>query len=88
MNRKNRILYVAYAMSPWLSMSKRAPRQGMSCSLGSLSYGLLFGLEKVMEIILVEECEAYSGWMIQFRQVRPNFCHLGLRECLLKSRKN
>ena len=80
---------MAYAMSPWLSESNRAPRQGMSCSLGSLSYRLLFGVEKVMEIVQTEECEAYFGWVTQFRQARPNFsCHLGLGERLPKIREN
>lgn len=66
MNRN--VLHVGYAVSPWLSMSNRAPRQAMSCSLGSvIQTALVFGVEKVMEIVLTEE-----NRMTQCRQARPN----------------
>lgn len=47
----------------------------------------LFGAEKVMEVALPQECEAYFGWMTWFRQASPNFCHLGLAEGLPKLRE-
>lgn len=33
---------------------------------------LVFVVEKVMKIVVTEECETYFAWMTQFRQARPN----------------
>jgi len=46
--------------------------QFLFCRLSVVQSALVFGVEKVVEIVLTENMEAYFGWMTPFRQTRLN----------------
>lgn len=67
-------------------MSNSTPGQGRSCSLGFVIQTTLVLDMGITEIVLIGEHEAYFIWKTQFKQPRPNFCHLEMGEGLPQTR--